>query len=321
MITTIGTDIHAAAQLLKQNELVAVPTETVYGLAGNALSESAIAKIYAAKQRPQFNPLIMHVADVERINDYADVDAETLGILHKLMPGPFTVLLPKNQNVPDLLTAGSNKVAIRIPAHTLTRALLRTIDFPLAAPSANPSGYISPVTAEHVKQGLNEKIAYILDGGECTVGIESTIGEIAGDTIIIHRLGGLSEEEIKSRTGLRVIIQTHHEKPTTSGQLKSHYAPHTPLYIGDIDRLIQANEGKRIAVISFHREYSGANVFNHTLSPAKNIAEAASKLFKTLRETDDGSFDIILAEKFPDAGVGAAINDRLERAQFMFKSH
>jgi L-threonylcarbamoyladenylate synthase len=319
MTTVIGNDISTAASLLTNDELVAVPTETVYGLAGNALSETAIAKIYAAKSRPQFNPLIMHVHSIEQIHKYAEVNENVLKILKHFMPGPFTVLLPKRSNVPDLLTAGSNKVAVRIPAHSLTQELLSLIDFPLAAPSANPSGYISPVSAQHVLEGLNGKIAYILDGGECTVGIESTIAEIENDEIIIHRLGGLSVEDIQNKTGLSVRIETQHNKPTTSGQLKSHYAPNTPLYVGDIENRIAENNDKRIAVISFYKSYDAENITNYILSENKDFTEAASKLFKVLRETDNGNYDLILAEKFPDEHLGPAINDRLNRAQHMYK--
>jgi L-threonylcarbamoyladenylate synthase len=319
MTTTIGTDISIAAALLKNDELVAVPTETVYGLAGNALSENAIAKIYAAKNRPQFNPLIMHLPSLESILLYAQVNEEILNVLKHFMPGPFTVLLPKKMNVPDLLTAGSNKVAVRIPAHELTQQLLAAVQFPLAAPSANSSGYISPVSAQHVYEGLNGKIAYILDGGECTVGIESTIAEIQNNEIIVHRLGGLSLEEIKTKSGLNVRIETQHDKPTTSGQLKSHYAPNTPLYVGDIEKRIAENKDKKIAVISFHTTYKGNNISNYILSEKKDFTEAASKLFKVLRETDNGEYDVILAEKFPEEHLGPAINDRLNRAQVIYK--
>jgi L-threonylcarbamoyladenylate synthase len=319
MTTTIGTDISIAAALLKNDELVAVPTETVYGLAGNALSENAIAKIYAAKNRPQFNPLIMHLPSLESILLYAQVNEEILNVLKHFMPGPFTVLLPKKMNVPDLLTAGSNKVAVRIPAHELTQQLLAAVQFPLAAPSANPSGYISPVSAQHVYEGLNGKIAYILDGGECTVGIESTIAEIQNNEIIVHRLGGLSLEEIKTKSGLNVRIETQHDKPTTSGQLKSHYAPNTPLYVGDIEKRIAENKDKKIAVISFHTTYKGNNISNYILSEKKDFTEAASKLFKVLRETDNGEYNVILAEKFPEEHLGPAINDRLNRAQEIYK--
>jgi L-threonylcarbamoyladenylate synthase len=317
MITTIGNDIDKAVSLLQQNEIVAIPTETVYGLAGNALSEMAIAKIYEAKGRPRFNPLIMHVANVEAIEMYAETNEEVRKLINAFMPGPLTILLKKRSTVPDLLTAGSDKVAIRIPAHPVAHELLSKLDFPLAAPSANPFGYISPVTAQHVFEGLNGKINYILDGGTTSIGLESTIIEMTDDKIFVHRLGGTSIESIKEKTALPVIISNKKEKPETAGQLKSHYAPATPLFVGDVKKLISENAEKKMAVISLSKKYEGAD--NYTLSAANDLTEAASKLFSTLRKLDAGNYDLILAEVFPTESLGAAINDRLNRAQAIYK--
>ena len=176
MQTMIGHDIKRAAELLRAGELVAVPTETVYGLAANALDENAVLKIYHAKDRPRFNPLILHVNAVEKIKNYVtEIPEDCIKLVTAFSPGPITFLLNKKDSVPDLITAGSKKVAIRIPDHPLLTVLLKQLDFPLAAPSANPSGYVSPVTAQHVYEGLNGKIPYILDGGECKIGVESTI--------------------------------------------------------------------------------------------------------------------------------------------------
>ena len=187
--TEIGIDLARAKQLLEEGELVAIPTETVYGLAGNGLNSKAIAKIYAVKNRPQFNPLILHVANLSQLEEWVESIPDACGLLMKAFsPGPITYLLPKSSTVPDLVTAGSNKVAIRIPSHPLTLQLLNSLNFPIAAPSANPSGYVSPVTSKHVIDGLNGLIPYIIDGGSSTIGLESTIVGFELNKVIVHRL-------------------------------------------------------------------------------------------------------------------------------------
>lgn len=319
MQTIIGTDITRAAALLREDELVAIPTETVYGLAGNALHETAVVKIYEAKNRPRFNPLILHLADALQIERYALLDAIGSKLAGAFMPGPFTLLLPKKSNVPDLVTAGSDKVAIRVPDHALTRSLLALLDFPLAAPSANPFGYVSPTTAEHVMQGLGGKIPYILNGGSSQVGVESSIAEVQEDTILLHRMGGVSAEMLTAATGLPVIIHNSSHAPSTPGQLKSHYATGTPLYKGNLTELIQKFAGKKIAIISFKDVYTVPDARVFTLSPSGNLGEAAQKLFATMRNIDQMNVELILAEDFPDTGIGRAINDRLNRAQAIFK--
>lgn len=321
MQTTIGTDIHAAIELLRAGEVVAIPTETVYGLAANGLNENSILRIFEVKNRPRFNPLILHVASMDQLKEYVrSVPADAMLLANQFSPGPITFLLDKQDFVPDLVTAGSSKVAIRIPSHPLALEILSQIDFPLAAPSANVFGYISPVSAAHVFQGLQGLIPYILDGGECSVGLESTICGFEDDKIIIYRLGGISSEEIAAATGKNVQLHLSHEKPDTPGQLKSHYAPHKPLWVGDVDSLMQVHKGKKIAVISFRKRYvypEPAVQFN--LSPDGDLHEAARNLFKALRQLDELEIDIILAERFPESGLGRAINDRLQRAQVVNK--
>lgn len=320
MFTAIGIDINKAATLLMQEELVAIPTETVYGLAGNALSDKAVAKIYAAKKRPSFNPLILHVSSFDQIEQYADMDLHSMILAKVLMPGPLTLLLPKKNIVPDITTAGSNKVAIRVPNHPLTQALLQKIKFPLAAPSANPSGYISPTNANHVYEGMNNIIPYILDGGETSIGLESTICEVDGNQIILHRSGGISAAQLTDLTGLKVVSINQNNSLQTPGQLKSHYAPNTPLFRGNIDSVIKQHVDKKIGVISFTKDYSNHhNVHCFILSPEGLIAEAANKLFAVMRKLDKLELDIIITEIFPNEGIGAAINDRLDRAQFLHK--
>jgi L-threonylcarbamoyladenylate synthase len=314
--TQIGTDINQALAFLNANEIVAIPTETVYGLAGNALSNEAVIKIFEAKNRPFFNPLILHLASVEQIEQYAFIDEISLLLASHFMPGPFTLLLHKKDIVPNLVTAGNAKVAIRIPHHPLTRQLLSQLNYPLAAPSANPFGYVSPVSATHVMKGLQGKIPYILDGGNCTVGLESTIVEVENGEVILHRAGGLAIEDIEQVIGKKIIAYTHQSKPQTSGQLKSHYATTTDLLQGNIEELIQEHQGKKIAILSFNKEYDGIEKqHQYILSIKGNLNEAAQNLFNTMRQLDEMNYDVILAEVFPQQGLGLAINDRLQRAQ------
>ncbi|HLO37327.1 MAG TPA: L-threonylcarbamoyladenylate synthase [Lacibacter sp.] len=323
MNTEIGIDIKKAATLLTEGKLVAIPTETVYGLAANALNEDAVLKIYAAKNRPQFNPLIMHVVSFEQAKQFIkDISDEAEQLASAFWPGPLTMLFNKQQNVPDLVTAGSNRVAIRVPDHVLTLQLLSQIDFPVAAPSANLSGYVSPTTAQHVYEGLHNKIPYILDGGECGVGVESTIvGWDKNGEIELYRLGGIAVEQIEAVIGKKIM---HHKKitdnPSAPGQLKSHYATHTPLYLGNIDKLLPKFAEKKIIAINFkqyHPSLPGDQQL--ILSATGNMEEAAKNLFRVLRKVDSMDADVIFAELLPDEGLGRAVNDRLERAQHAMK--
>lgn len=314
MITRIGKDVKLAVNMLQAGELVAMPTETVYGLAGNALDSEAVLRIYEVKQRPSFNPLIIHLPDFSSIGKYVtDIPQDAILLARHFSPGPLSYLLTKSRIIPDLVTAGSDKVVVRIPSHPMALDLLSMLDFPLAAPSANIFGYVSPVSAEHVLEGLGGKIPYILDGGLCRVGLESTIVGFDDGKIIIHRIGGVTVEDIRKITGKEPVVNLSHKKPETPGQMKSHYAPSTKLIIGDVNELVAVNEEKDIAVISFMKEYHGVSN-NFVLSPSGNLHEAASNLFSVLREIDKLGVDLIIAEKFPEQGIGSAINDRLSRA-------
>ena len=332
MQTMIGHDIKKAAVLLRNGELVAVPTETVYGLAANALDENAVLKIYHAKNRPRFNPLIIHVDSFEKIKSYViEIPGDCMKLAAAFSPGPITFLLNKDDRVPDLVTAGSNKVAVRVPDHPLLTALLKELDFPLAAPSANPSGYVSPVTVQHVYEGLNGKIPYILDGGECKVGLESTIvgfvrqsadsyGE--NDRTIIYRLGGISKEAIEKIVGKNTELQLSHSAPDTPGQMKSHYATSTPLYFGNAEELISKFADKTAAVITLDKQFSNIEpAFQFQLSVRRDLDEAARNLFSTLRKADSLNADLIIAERMPDRELGTVINDRLKRAQHINKEN
>ena len=314
--TMIGKDINEAARLLQAGELVAIPTETVYGLAGNALDVNAVAQIFSVKQRPSFNPLILHFAELKDIDDYVVAFPEKLKVLsEKLMPGPLTLLLKKKDIVPDLVTAGSDRVAVRLPAHPMTHQLLSLLDFPVAAPSANPFGYVSPTTASHVDRQLGSKIPYILDGGPCWVGIESTIvGEEGGD-IVVYRKGGTTLEDIEAIIGAVKSFTHSDSNPLAPGMLSGHYAPTKPLYVGDISAMLQQFVGKRCAVIAFSQCFEGVAAENMmVLSPTANYGEAARKLFQYLRMTEDLDVDLVLAEFLPEIDLGRAINDRLRRA-------
>ncbi len=323
MTTRVGTDIATAASLLKQGNLVAIPTETVYGLAANALNEDAVLKIYQVKQRPQFNPLIVHVASFEQALQYIKrIPFNAQSLVEACWPGPLTLLFEKKSIIPDLVTAGSNLVALRIPDHLLTLELLKLVGIPVAAPSANPSGYVSPTAAEHVYKSLQNKIPYILDGGECRVGVESTIlGWNENDEPEVYRLGGIAIETIEEVLNQKVKIKKQFtNNPDSPGQLKSHYATHTPLYMGHTAELLSRFENHKMILINFtdyHPDIPGENQF--ILSASGSLEEAAKNLFKILRCADELKADVILAEPLPHKGLGMAINDRLERAQYMNK--
>lgn len=316
MQTIISNNLAEAAQLLTDGEVVAIPTETVYGLAANALDEKAVLKIFEAKQRPFFDPLIVHIDSVASIDKYAlQVPAMARLLAEKFMPGPITLLLKKQNIIADLVTSGLDTVGLRIPAHPVAQQLLRQLPFPLAAPSANPFGYISPTTAQHVWEQLQGSIPFILDGGDCSVGVESTIVEVVEDKVIVHRLGGLSIEAIQEVCGNVELQLNQSSNPSAPGKLASHYAPKKPLVIGDIKLLAEKFSHNKKGVIAF-KEYQ--NKFQDEvmlLSANGSLHEAASNLFKALRHFDKSDCEIILAEYLPDEGLGRAINDRLRRAQ------
>lgn len=314
----IGQDIAKARKVLESGQLVGIPTETVYGLAGNALNPDAVSLIFETKNRPAFDPLILHTSSLDRVSEFVSdfpVQLKVLG--ERFWPGPLTLLLPKKSIVPDLVTSGLDRVAVRVPNHRLTLDLLEQLDFPLAAPSANPFGYISPTSAAHVEAQLGQKITYILDGGDCQVGLESTIVGLENGQVTIYRLGGLDISEIEKAIGSVAIKDHSSSNPSAPGQLDSHYAPRKPFLLGDLDSLIaqQRAMGTEFAVLSFSsffEEVDGENQI--ALSPTGNFHEAAQRLFSAMRRLDEGPASLILAELVPDEGLGRAINDRLRRA-------
>jgi len=316
----IGHNIDIAATLLLKGEAVAIPTETVYGLAANAMNESAVAKVYAIKNRPSFDPLIIHLPSFDKVLPYV---LEVPEILHQLaeafMPGPLTLLLKKSSLVPDIVTAGSPFVAVRVPAHPVTLALLGQLDFPLAAPSANPFGYISPTTAQHVADQLGDRIYYILDGGPCEVGLESTIvGLNEYATVEVLRKGGLSVEEIQKVAGEVIVRDISTSNPVAPGLLTSHYAPSVPLIIGNIHERLTDCDPERTGIIAFRNFVPGIPTRHQVvLSHSGNYTDAARNLFAGMRYLDTCSLDVIYAELLPEVHLGFAINDRLRRAAAM----
>ncbi len=313
-------NLSAAKKALEAGQLVAIPTETVYGLAANALNEEAVLEIFRVKNRPAFDPLIVHVASWEQARSLTQgVAPEVLAQAERLAkahwPGPLTLLLQKSPEIPDLVTSGLPRVALRVPAHPLTLELLQMLDFPLAAPSANPFGYISPTRTEHVQRQLGDRIAGILDGGACRVGVESTILGFEQGRPVIYRKGGLSVEVIETLIGPVEVRAQSSSKPATPGMLKSHYAPRTPLVLGDLRELAQKYSGQRAGVLAFRQMLPGLpESRQRLLSPKGDLAEAAQRLFAAMHELDAMGLDVILAELLPEEGLGRAVNDRLRRA-------
>lgn len=315
-ITLIGTDLSAAAGYLQQGACVAIPTETVYGLAANALDAAAVVRIFEIKKRPAFDPLIVHVADLAHALHYADDFPEPLRRLaENFWPGPLTLLVPKSALIPDLVCSGLPRVALRAPAHPMAQALLRMLDFPLAAPSANPFGYISPTTAQHVYNQLQGQIPYILDGGPSPVGVESTIAGYEAGQVVIYRLGGLALEAIEQLVGPVRTNLNQSSNPAAPGMLTAHYAPRKPLELVGASLPAHRTISGRTGIITFKKRAGlPENVLQIALSETGDLAEAAKNLFAALRTLDDADIDLILAETVPEEGLGRAINDRLRRA-------
>lgn len=313
----IGQDIRKAKELLEAGKLVAIPTETVYGLSANGLNETALLEIYKVKNRPKFDPLIAHTDSLKKVESYvAYMPKQALAIADAFWPGPLTLLLRKKSTVPDLLTSGLPAIAIRIPRHKLTLQLLASLDFPLAAPSANPFGYVSPTSAQHVEDQLGKKIPYILDGGKCEVGIESTIiGFDEKENPVVYRLGGKKIEDIENVIGKVRLRLNLSSDPVAPGMLKSHYSPAKRMIVGRISDLLSKYKSRKIGIISFSTRFEEvSDEYQIVLSPNRDMDQAAKHLFSAMRSLDNKDIDLILTEKFPDVGLGRAINDRLNRA-------
>lgn len=314
MKAEIGTDIDKAAQLLKEGQVVAIPTETVYGLAANCFDIRAVSTVFEVKRRPNFDPLIVHIASAAIMDELARaIPLAARELAAAFWPGPLTLVLPKREIVPYDVTAGLDTVALRMPNHPMTLSLLSKLQFSLAAPSANPFGYISPTTAWHVMQQLGYMIPYILDGGPAEIGIESTIIGFDVDAPVILRYGIITQSDIEKVVG-KVKSRVHTSaNPQAPGMLDSHYAPKTRLC------LIQANEeipDGYVAYLGFQQWHPTIDR-NHQilLSQTGNIYEAARNLYAALRQLDEDGFECIYVSLITDAsGEAQAINDRITRA-------
>ncbi len=333
MNTEISTDRAAAVELLERGEIVALPTETVYGLAANALNPVVVAKIFEAKERPRFDPLIVHLPDRDWLDRMTEVPDEDRQLVEKLIdrfwPGPFTIVLSRKSIVPEIVTAGLDTVAIRISVHAVFSDIIHEFGKPLAAPSANRFGRISPTTAQHVLNELDGRIPMIVDAGPTPHGIESTIVAVRHGKINILRRGPITEEELSIFGKIEIRAPS---KILAPGQSPTHYAPTTPLRLIDDADLFLTRPSERVALLAWKKSRSGGFpsagfdtrqpgdhrslkfVAIRQLSEKQDLREAAANLFRYLRELDQCDLDLIVAERVPEEGLGAAINDRLLRA-------
>lgn len=309
-------EICKATELLNQGKVVAIPTETVYGLAANAFDENAVKQIFEIKGRPLFNPLIVHIKSIDYLNKVAEnIPPKALLLAKRFWPGALTLVLPKKEIIPNIVTADKATVGIRVPSHPITLQLLNHLDFPLAAPSANPFGYISPTKAHHVITQLGDKIDFILDGGSCEKGIESTIIGFENEEPILYRVGAISIEEIEKYVGKIAVKNNAASKPDAPGMLNKHYSPKTKFIISNnIGKSIKENNGNAAFLIFSKIEIDSNKKFIR-LSNTNDLDEAAQNLYSAMHQLDAMNVDVIIAEKFPDNGIGVSLNDRLYRAQ------
>jgi len=305
-----------AVDLLRMGEVVALPTETVYGLAADALSENAVLKIFEAKSRPRFDPLIIHLPDTGWVDQVAVASPSVLSLFERLYkrfwPGPLTFVFTRQTGISDVVTAGLDTVAVRLSAHPIFQKIIAAFGRPLAAPSANRFGRISPTAAAHVLEELDGLIPLIIDGGPTAHGLESTIVALRNDRIEVLRRGPITEEQLGEFGQVIVVEPTEH--PEAPGQLPSHYAPRTRLILVEDASAYNVDANKRCGLLSWKPGNDRPFVEVRRLSDRQNLAEAATNLFRLLRELDACDLDLIVAEKVPDTGLGAAINDRLSRA-------
>jgi L-threonylcarbamoyladenylate synthase len=308
--------IQQAAEIIKRGGIVAFPTETVYGLGADAFNPLAVARIFEVKKRPYFDPLIVHVAnpsDVKKLVKEIPLDAKNL--IERYWPGPLTIVLLKEEDIPDIVTAGLSTVAIRMPNHPMALSLINESGCPIAAPSANPFSYLSPTTAEHVREQLGDQVDLILDGGPCEVGVESTILSFSEETPKLLRPGGIPLEEIESIIGRVEILSENGEKPSAPGMIPKHYAPRTPILLDWSEKNLCIFKDKNIGLLAFQEPVNNLKFSSvEVLSKKRDMREAAANLFAAIRRLDALDLDLILAESIPEVGLGRAIMDRLRRA-------
>jgi L-threonylcarbamoyladenylate synthase len=305
-------EIKRAADIIRQGGLVAFPTETVYGLGANALNAQAVARIFEAKERPSFDPLIVHIANIEDLKSLTtNPDERIYSLAEKFWPGPLTLVLPKSNIVPDIVTSGLDTVGIRMPDNSIALDLIRFAECPVAAPSANKFGRISPTKAEHVRKQL-PAVDCILDGGPAKVGIESTVITINSDGFVILRQGIITKEELETVMPQSKQKIRKSELISSPGNINSHYSPNKPLYIlGEYTKELNT---KNAAFLSFGKKPGGEFKMIEYLSENANPYEAANNLFAKLHLLEDSDVEFIVAEPVPEAGIGIAIMDRLRRA-------
>ena len=308
-------EINKAAELLNQGEVVAIPTETVYGLAANAFDENAVKKVFEIKKRPLFNPLIVHIKSIDYLEKIAkDIPPIALELAKHFWPGSLTLVLPKKDIIPDIVTANKKTVAVRVPSHPITLQLLNRLHYPLAAPSANPFGYISPTKAFHVEKQLGNKISFILDGGSCEKGIESTIIGFENHKPILYRVGAITKEEIENYIGKIEIKNNAAVAPEAPGMLNKHYSPKTRFIVTDNIKLeIKKYKNNNVGFLTHSDTDLKKNVIQITNNG--DLDEAAKNLYDAMHQLDSLQYDLIIAEKFIEYGIGISLNDRLYRAQ------
>lgn len=313
----MSPELLQAIALLNNNEVLAMPTETVYGLAGNAFSEEAVAKIFTIKQRPLYNPLIVHIKNIAYLNTIAqNIPDVAMQLANAFWPGPLTMVLEKKDCIPDIVTGGKKSVAVRIPNHPLCLQLLEALDFPLAAPSANPFGKISPTSAAHVHKQLGNTIPFVLDGGNCERGLESTIIGFENENPVLLRVGAITQNEIEKTIGPIKNIDKYNTEILAPGMLAKHYSPNTKFIVTpDVEKTLHQFENLKIGLIKFCKSENNKNIHTEIiLSHDGNINEAAQNLYSAMHTLDELQLDIIIAEKMKDDGIGKTINDRLQRA-------
>lgn len=315
MIFLPGKDVIVnAAEVIRKGGLVAIPTETVYGLAANALNPYACAKIFEAKKRPYFDPLIVHIADYKMLESVASsVPSELQKLITRFWPGPLTVILPKNESIPEIVTSGLSTVAVRMPRHEVTLSLIRESALPLAAPSANPFGYLSPTEAIHVEEQLGMSVDMIIDGGRCEVGVESTIVKYHDGRIYCLRPGGITLEEISETSGCEAVLSDGSDVPEAPGLLPSHYSPNARVVLIDEGEPVDA--GDDVALCLFRKNTNkGHFAAVEILSEKGDLREAASNLFSALHRLDGAGASVIYIEKVTEQGIGVAIMNRMKKA-------
>ena len=313
-------NISKAAELIRNGDLVSFATETVYGLGANALSSDACEKIFKAKERPHYDPLIVHIHSLEQLTEVAEeIPQMALKAATYFWPGPLTMVLKKKSCIPDSITANMETVAVRMPKHPLALALLKEANVPIAAPSANPFGYLSPTKAQHVEEQLGEKVKMILDGGDCECGLESTIIDFTQSTPHLLRHGAIPKEKIEEICGILMLGKAVLEQPLAPGQLASHYSPETKLVILSKDEKPDQNLNYGILTHSGLNKELRDSIYVERLSPEGDLQEAAHNLFSALHRLDKLNLDIIYAYEFPEEGLGQAIMDRLRKAAVKLK--